>query len=324
MSRQTFQNPLLSDGADPWIIKHTDGYYYMSVTQNDRISLWRSKALSSIGEQQPTVVWQPDPSEPLSRQLWAPELHYVEGGWYIYYTASDGSGDQSRRICVLELQGDDPLSGSWSFKGAVNTEHAGLDGTVIAHRGELYFFYSGYGFFPDYGSAIYAAKMSNPWTLTGDNVLITAPTQAWEKQGGMAINEGPVFLRRNGRIFLVFSASATWSDDYCLGMTSIAEAGDLLDAAAWEKHEGPVLTKDPEQGVYAPGHNSFTVSPDGTEDWIVYHAYSYSESEMSRAEGSRRSLRIQRFGWTEHGMPDFGTPLATDKWLDLPSGETSV
>jgi len=319
MRGQVFQNPLLADGADPWIIRHSDGFYYMSVTLGNRIALWKSRTMTGLAGTKPVVIWQPNPAEPYAKNLWAPELHYIDEHWYIYYTA--GESDESRRVCVLQLQGEDPLRDQWRFMGAVNTEHPGLDGTVIQHQGALYFFYSGYGNFPDYGSAIYGARMSNPWTLTGENVLISAPTEAWEKQGGMAINEGPVFLQRHGRIFLIFSASATWSDDYCLGMTSISEHSDLLDQAAWLKHDGPVFSKNPLHGVYAPGHNSFTTSPDGQEDWIVYHAYSYSEQHMKRSEGSKRSLRIQRFGWTEEGMPDFGVPLSTETLLDVPSGE---
>ncbi|MGZ7444630.1 family 43 glycosylhydrolase [Paenibacillus sp. TH7-28] len=321
MTQHSFRNPILANGADPWIIRHSDGSYYMLVTLGDRIALWRSETLTGLAEARPKTVWVPETSGPYSRNLWAPELHCIENRWYIYYTANDGGGDDTRRVCVLELTGDDPLNGEWRFKGAVNTEFPGLDGTVLPHRGELYFFYSGYGYFPDYGSAIYAARMANPWTLTGPNVLITAPTQGWEKQGGMAINEGPVFLRRGGWIFLVFSASATWSDDYCLGMTRIAESGDLLDAKAWIKHEGPVFAKNPESGVYAPGHNSFTVSPDGSEDWIAYHAYSYSEAEQPRSSGTPRSTRLQKFGWKEDGMPDLGVPLGIDIPVPRPSGE---
>lgn len=322
MIRNSFSNPILQNGADPWITKQKDGSYYMTVTLGSRIALWHSKAMTGLGSVSPKTVWIPDAAGPYSHNLWAPELHYIEDHWYIYFTANDGGGgDDTRCVCVLQLNGDDPMNDEWIFKAAVNTEFPGLDGTVLQNRGELYFFYSGYGHFPDYGSAIYAARMINPWTLTGPNVLISAPTEPWEKQGGMAINEGPVFLRRNGKIYLVFSASATWSDEYCLGMTTISESEDLLDAEAWTKHEGPVFAKNPEAGVYAPGHNSFTVSADGSEDWLVYHAYSYSEAEQDRSAGGPRSTRIQKFGWKEDGTPDFGIPLATDVNIPLPSGE---
>ncbi|WP_059049767.1 glycoside hydrolase family 43 protein [Paenibacillus senegalimassiliensis] len=321
MSAAIFHNPLLNNGPDPWIVKQSDGFYYMMVTAGRHLALRRSRTITGLADEEPKVIWAPSSPGPYSHNLWAPELHEIDGTKYIYYTANDGGGDDTRRVCVLQLSGTDPMQDEWIFKGAVNAEHPGLDGTVLPHKGELYFFYSGYGHFPDYGSAIYAARMANPWTLVGPNVLITAPTADWEKQGGMAINEGPAFLRRFGRIFLIFSASATWSDDYCLGLTSISESADLLDASAWDKHPGPVFAQYPEHGVYAPGHNSFTISPDGQEDWIVYHAYDYSEVDQKRSESRPRSTRVQRFGWTDKGMPDFAKPMALDTPLNRPSGE---
>jgi len=180
----------------------------------------------------------------------------------------------------------------------------------------LYFIYSGYGCYPDYGSAIYIVKMSNPWTLVEDNVLLSAPTEPWEKQGGMAINEGPVILRKGGKLYLLFSASACWSDDYCLGMLTASASADLMRPESWIKSPGPVFAKSVENGVFGPGHNSFTKSPDGTEDWIIYHAI-----DISGGGAQRRSTRAQRFTWDDNGIPDFGVPVSTDTELIVPSGE---
>lgn len=123
--------------------------------------------------------------------------------------------------------------------------------------GQFYFLYAGYDHFPDYGSANYIMRMSNPYTLTGDHVLLTAPTFSWEKQGGMAINEGPVTLHRNGRIFLIFLASTTWSEEYALDMLTMNEEDDPMLASSWTKSPQPVFPKSAEKDVYAPEHNSF-------------------------------------------------------------------
>lgn len=311
-----FRNPIMDSGADPWMFRHDDGYYYFMMTRRDRLELVKSRSMTGIADGFRKTVWLPPKEGPGSRELWAPEIHRIGDKWYIYFTASDGDGDNTRRIYVLENKSADPTDGDWVHKGAVNTELPGLDGTVLQHNGKLYFMYAGYGHFPEYGSAIYAALMANPWTLTGPNVLLTKPEYAWEKQGGMAINEGPCFLVRHGKIFLVYSASTTWSDDYALGMLSAAEDSDLLDPSSWKKSERPVFKKSPENSVFAPGHNSFTQSPDGTEDWIVYHAIPESEGGSQR-----RQPRIQRFGWTTDGEPDFGIPLPSDSDIPVPSGE---
>lgn len=313
---KTFQNPILINGADPWMYKHTDGQYYFMVTKGDRLELMRSRSMSQIAQGASKVVWLPPAAGMNSRNLWAPEIHHIQGKWYIYFTANDGGGDDTRRVYVLENESNDPFVGDWVEKGAVNTTYAGLDGSVLAHHGKLFFMYAGYGNFPEYGSAIYAAEMVNPWTIKGDNVLLSKPEFEWEKQGGMAINEGPCFLNRNGRVFLIYSASTCWSDDYALGMLSAPESSDLLDPASWTKSETAVFVKSLQNGVFGPGHNSFTVSPDGTEDWIVYHAI-----PTSGGGSEQRSTRMQKFSWHADGTPNFGTPLPQDTTIPVPAGE---
>jgi GH43 family beta-xylosidase len=316
-----FQNPLLQNGADPWIYKHTNGMYYFMVTRGNRLDLWTSPTITGIAAATPQTIWTPPAQGPNCKHIWAPEIHHIRGKWYIYYTANDGKtgkeGGETRRVFVLENDSTDPTAGAWIDRGHLRTTYAGLDGTVLQLRDELYFIYSGYGYFPEYGSALYIRRMTDPWTLEeGEDVLISAPTEAWEKQGGLAVNEGPVFLRNNGRLFLIFSASATWSDDYSLGMLSASEGADLLRPESWRKSAGPIFAKSEVNQVFGPGHNSFTKSPDGTEEWIVYHAI-----DVSGGGSSRRSTRAQKFGWHADGSPDFGVPASTTDKLQVPSGE---
>lgn len=313
---RTFCNPIVANAADPWVFKHTDGYYYFMSTQRGRLELTQSASLTGLAAGRKKTIWSPEPGGPYSYNLWAPEIHRLNDKWYIYYTANDGGGDESRALCVLENENHDPLEGDWTWKGAMTTPVPGLDGTVMTVRNQHYFLYAGYGHFPEYGSAIYIARMVNPWTLTGEHNLLTAPTLSWEKQGGMAINEGPVTLHRNGRIFLVYSASTTWSEDYALGMLTMDENADPMDPSSWHKSMEPVFRKSIENGVYATGHNSFTKSPDDTEDWIVYHALPSPDSDTSI-----RSTRIQKFGWNDDGTPDFGIPWSDAHPLPVPSGE---
>ncbi|NJW55375.1 family 43 glycosylhydrolase, partial [Salinimicrobium sp. CDJ15-91] len=116
--------------------------------------------------------------------------------------------------------------------------------------------------------------------LEGNRVLLSEPTYNWEKQGDLddkdnpphvSVNEGPQYLEHNGQVFIVYSANGCWTDYYSLGLLSLT-GEDILDPANWEKNAKPIFRKSEENGVYAPGHNSFFKSPDGTEDWILYHA----------------------------------------------------
>lgn len=317
--KNTFKNPIFENGADPWLYKHCNGFYYFMVTRGDRIELWASRSITGIGQAEKKTIWTPGSTGPCSKNLWAPELHFINDKWYVYFTANDGGGDETRRIFVLENESEDPMLGTWTEKGQVNTQYPGLDGTVLQHNRELYFLYAGYGNFPEYGSAIYIAKMSDPWTLSGEDVLLTKPEFDWEMRGGMAINEGPAILKRNGRIFVIYSASTTWTEDYCLGMVSAPDESDLLDIDSWTKSAFPVFAKSVENRVVAVGHNSFVKSPDDKEDWIIFHGI--SEQRGHKLNTAFRSTWAQPFYWNSEGLPEFGEPMSRWSELGKPSGE---
>jgi Glycosyl hydrolases family 43 len=144
-------------------------------------------------------------------------------------------------------------------------------------------------------------------------VEISRPTEAWEQIGTPQVNEGPEVLVHGGKAHIVYSASGSWTDDYALGMLTADLNGDLLDPKAWHKHPEPVFAKNGD--VFGPGHASFTKSPDGKQDWIVYHAAKFSGG------GWDRNVRIQPFGWNEDGTPSFGAPISTSEAVAMPAGE---
>ncbi len=116
--------------------------------------------------------------------------------------------------------------------------------------------------------------MSNPWTITGTPTRIAVPALAWERRGGVEVNEGPAVIQRNGRLFLTSSASAT-DANYCLGLLTASAGSNLLSASSWTKTPDPVFASNAGTGQYGPGHNSFTTSEDGQGDILVYHDRNY-------------------------------------------------
>lgn len=316
--QDTFMNPLLSSGADPWIT-YKGGYFYYTHTVGDKINLWKTQDLHKLKDILPVTVWTPQATGPNSKAIWAPELHFLDGKWYLYYTATDvnNDGDASRYVFVLENSSPDPLTGNWIDKGKMNTHHSGLDGSVFEHQGKRYFMYSAY---VGPQSVLVISPLKNPWTLAEQQVVIATPDRPWEKFGGRQILEGPQFLTKNGRkVFIVYSASACWADEYALGMLTADGASDLLQPSSWVKSEQPVFKQSPENDVYAPGHNSFFKSPDGKEDWILYHA----NSGAGLGCDHRRSPRMQRFSWKKDGTPDFGIPVKAGVELQAPSTATT-
>jgi len=311
---ETFTNPLLPSGADPWVAQR-DGYYYYSHTMGDRITLWKTRDMARLADAPATTVWRAPASGPRSKSVWAPELHYLQGKWYLYYSAADKKRDDDahRHVYVLENASADPTQDSWIDKGRLNTHLTGIDGTVFEWRGKLYFAYSAY---VDDHSDLIISPMINPWTLSETQVDIAAPTYAWEMRGDRKILEGPEFLPSpdGKKVFLTYSASACWSDDYALGLLSASADADLTDPASWTKAPKPVLASSAANGIYATGHNGFFKSPDGTQDWIIYHANSGPGWKCTG-----RAPRIQPFHWRADGTPDFGVPVKDGLPMAAPS-----
>jgi GH43 family beta-xylosidase len=159
LSAQALVNPLLPSGADPWVTQRGGFYYYMNTTGSS-LTIWKTRNMADLATAEKKVVWRPPATGPYTRDIWAPELHFLRGKWYIYF-AADASG------------------------------------------------------------------------------------------------------------------------------------------------------------AFGPGHGSFFRSPDGTEDWMLYHA----NAEAGQGCGNRRAPRAQPFTWKADGTPDFGRPVGVGVPVTRPSGE---
>ncbi|WP_088105342.1 glycoside hydrolase family 43 protein [Halalkalibacter urbisdiaboli] len=311
MVKHVYNNPIVEQRADPWVYKHSDGYYYFtaSVPEYDRIELRRSKTIQGLNVAEQVVVWRRYETGPMSANIWAPELHYIQGKWYIYFAAGrNGETNEDRfdhRMYVLENDSENPLEGSWSEKGQLKTnwESFSLDATTFEHNGFRYLVWPQRDPNIKGNSNLYIALMENPWTITGQQIMISQPEFDWEKIGYF-VNEGPAVLKRNGKIFITYSASAT-DHHYCMGLLVADEKSDLLSAASWTKSEEPVLKTNEDIQIYGPGHNSFTVSEDGTEDVLIFHARNYKEIEGNPLNDPNRHMNAIIFGWDERGFPVF-------------------
>jgi GH43 family beta-xylosidase len=317
----TFTNPLLPSGPDPWIIKK-DNYYYYTNTLGNRIALWKTTKVSDLKNAPSQTIWTAPASGANSKNIWAPELHFINSKWYVYYTAGSSTDLGTQRTFVLENSNADPLSGTWTEKGQIvdaAANYFAIDGTVLNYNGNNYFIWSGQASTSDNIQHIYIAKMSDPWTLSTPRTLISSPQFTWEMMGAPpAVNEGPEILKNsNGKVFLIYSASGCWTDDYALGILTLKDNGDPLSPWDWTKSSTPVFTKKSSANVYGPGHNSFFKSADGKEDWILYHA----NSSSGQGCGDNRNPRIQKFTWNSDGTPNFGEPVATGASIQKPSGE---
>ncbi|MFC8191598.1 RICIN domain-containing protein [Cellulomonas sp. NPDC057328] len=312
VGEQTVRNPLLPNGADPWLQFHDGSYYLATTTWNSQLVMRKSPTLGGLRTAAPVHVWSETAADS-GFNFWAPEFHRLTGPngtrWYLMYTSGTSANLDGQKLRVLESAGDDPM-GPYTFRSTPMPSTWNIDGTYLTVGGQLYLLWSEWQG-PD--QSIWISRMSNPWTVTGARVLISRPTHSWETQGGRT-NEAPEVIQRNGRTHVVFSASSCNTPDYKLGLLTLTGA-DPMSASAWTKRSTPVFQRA--NGVHGPGHNGFFRSPDGTQDWIVYHG----NATTSQGCGDTRSTRAQPFTWAADGTPNLGAPVSTTTDLAVPSGE---
>ncbi len=217
----TLVNPLLPSGADPWITSRNGFYYYMN-SMGSSLVIWKTKNIGALATAEKKTVWRPPASGPYSRDIWAPELHFLRGKWYIYF-AADGGRNESHRIWVLENAAADPLDGEWQMKGkmADPSDRWAIDATVFEHDSRIYMVWSGWEGEVNGAQNLYIAELSDPYTVKGNRVRISSPEYPWEKIGDLKprvaseanpgadprnpihvdVNEGPEILQHGSRIF---------------------------------------------------------------------------------------------------------------------------
>lgn len=299
------KNPVYVLANDPWVVRREEDYYYCWSTSGIRVK--KIGNLDEISASEGTLVWQPEADAPWGKELWAPELHYLQGQWYIYVAACDGP-NENHRMYVLRGTTQDPTD-PFELVGQITdpTNRWAIDGTVMEYRKELYFIWSGWEGSVDVGQQLYIAHMASPTEIDSQRVCISRPTHDWERIG-LPINEGPAALVKGKNAALVFSASGSWTDDYCLGLLTLT-GEDPLDPDCWEKHPEPVFTKV--HGTYGPGHCCFTTGYDGST-WMIYHA-----NLLSGTGWAGRSGRIQPVAWDGITL-ELGEAARPGKTLLLP------
>ena len=299
---QTYTNPVAPKGADPWVILH-QGQYYYCLSTGTGVAVARVENLFELGKAEPATIWQPPPDTMYSSGLWAPELHYLNGEWYIYVAADNGQ-NHNHRMYVLKGTSQTPLD-PFQFVGQITdpTNKWAIDGTVMQYKGRMYFIWSGWEGDENVAQHLYIAQMSDPCTISSHRVMISTPDRDWEMVGKPLINEGPVAIEHNGTMHMVYSGSGSWTDDYCLGVLTLV-GDDPMRAESWVKAGAPILSKS--DTVFGPGHNCFTTSLDGSKTWVVYHA-----NLVSGTGWGGRSVWIQPVEWDANNFPVIGKPVKT-------------
>jgi GH43 family beta-xylosidase len=318
LSRDRFVNPI-AEGADPSVVRVGDRFLWCQAEGNVGVSIWVSDRLTSMGTKH--VVWTADAEGPCSKEVWAPELHMIDGRWHIYFAASDGE-NRNHRTYALVSDTDDPI-GSYSLHGPLFTgdEPGGdnlwaIDFTVLQHHGRLFGLWSGW---PDLDTDLqhlYAAEMSSPTEIkTGRVRLLEAGTFDWQRVDETprtrGLIEGPrVFQPADGQVFVTYTCAASWLPTYKVGLLGLT-GDDPLDPEAWHAYDRPVFESSPE--TFGAGHGSF-VDLEG-QWWYVFH------SKVYPTDGWQRTLHVQPVDVASSGAPVMGAPRARGADLPVPTGQ---
>ncbi|EEY20293.1 alpha-N-arabinofuranosidase [Verticillium alfalfae VaMs.102] len=309
----TYNNVLIHQRADPQIVRHTDGWYYFtaSVPEYDRVILRRSETIQGLADAEEVAVWTRAASNAGVGYVWAPELHYIDDKWYIYF-ALGRAAPFDIRMFVIEGTGDNALTADWVEKGFITSDWDtfSLDATTFVVKGTRYLCWaqSDPNWQNGVGTGLMLAPMENPWSIRKPAIVITRPELPWERIGHN-VNEGAYVLERNGKLFLTYSASAT-DHNYAMGLLTADADADLMDPTSWRKSQEPVFTSNAQTSQWGPGHSAFTVSEDGFSDLLVFHARQYKEIEGEPLNNPDRHTRIQKLYWNADGTPNFGIPVS--------------
>lgn len=302
--------PFIPQRADPYIRRIGSAWYFTaSVPAYDCIVLRRADTLDGLRTAPEHVLWRAHESGEMSKHIWAPELHYLDGCWYIYFAAGEKDDGWKIRPWVLRCRDEDPVTGSWEECGkltrADGDEYSftdfSLDMTIFENAGKRYCIWAEKVSVGKKISNLYIAELETPLVMKTPQMLLTSPTYAWERHG-FWVNEGPAVFHHDGRIFMTYSASDT-SAAYCMGLLWMDEKDDPMDISAWHKSRKPVFVTDAQKGIYGPGHNAFFTDEQGVL-FTSFHARPYDEIIGDPLYDPNRHTFIMRIDF-EEGMPVF-------------------
>ena len=287
-----YANPFIIERADPYIVDGKDGYFYFTASYPaygsvdkgyDRIILRRSTTVAGLASAEEKTIWKAHSSGILAKHIWAPEMHQINGVWYMFFAAGASSDIWAIRPYVLRCDGD-PYTGNWTECGQMQASAGdndsfrsfSLDMTYFENNGHHYVIWAEI----KGDSSLFMAEINpnEPWKLINKPILLTKPEYSWELVNHR-VNEGAAVLKKNGKIYVFFSASGTGSE-YCVGKLTANADSDLMNTASWTKGTQPELSSADVSGESGPGHNSFVTDENGNL-LIVYHARPSSHDSKS-------------------------------------------
>ena len=272
----SYPNPFIPQRADPYVTKGPDGFYYFTASYSafynvdagyDRIILRKSDTVIGLATAEEHTIWKAHNEGVMSKHIWAPEIHYIGGKWYIFFAAGEKETIWNIRPFVLMCEGQDPINDKWIELGKMQASEGdnhsftefSLDMTYFENNGKHYLIWA-----EKLGdSSLFMAEINEnePNKLISKPILLTKPEYDWECVRHR-VNEGASVLKTDDKVYVFFSASGTGAE-YCMGMLYADKNADLMDINSWTKSPVPALQTEDLTDQAGPGHNSFVVDENG-------------------------------------------------------------
>lgn len=318
----TYQNPVWPGYfADPFVLRWGGEYFAYGTGERLEADGRGGVGAFKILRSRDLVSWEPvgaalTVAADDTQSYWAPEVAEHGGRFYLYYSKAPAGRDELHRVRVAVA--DHPL-GPFHDAGAVLPELEGFCIDANPFRdprdGRWYLYFAkdffeertgtGLAVVPLSDDLLRAAGPSQPvlranadWQIyERDRDLYGKKWTAWHTV------EGPCVVEHEGRYFCLYSGGNWQTHDYGV---SYAVAAHPLGPWTHAEEIGPLVLRQRPGGLLGPGHNSYTVAPDGRTGVIVYHAWDF--------ERTARRMCIDRLMWT-NGGPRCDGPTITQQTL---------
>lgn len=299
---KTFTNPVWPRNfPDPYVLEH-EGVFYAYATHNSAEGFQMMTSTDLVTWKHEGGVGLPEWSKD---HLWAPEVHFWKGEFYLFYSALD---PVSRKRDLAVAKGPTPrgpfklvsklIVGSTLNKGG--SEDGAIDPTLYVEDDRPYLLYIQEA----QPRAIALVQLSDDLSRTvGEESTVIRPDREIEK----GILDAPTLVKRGDTYWMLFSTGwfQSWKRDACY---QVFAASSKNLRGPYVKQTEPVLTSKVGETL-SPGHQCVFQLKSG-EWWIGYHAWNNEGEPMYGHNQAGRSFRIDRLHWTEKGPKAAGPTIA--------------